>query len=163
MLVGLVSDTHDNVVLLRKAVLEFKNRDIKVVIHSGDVCAPITLKELHNFKVYLVLGNTDGDVIKLKETVESMNGVFLGFGGSFVLDNKKFAVFHGHYSFILDSLIRSQEFDFVIHGHTHRRRNELIGKTRVINPGCLYRTHENSVAVLDTNTGDVEFIMLSDD
>ncbi len=160
MIIGIISDTHDNVTLLRKAVEEFKKRDIQVLIHAGDVCAPITLNELKDFKVYLALGNTDGDIINLKEKIKALNGEFLGLGGSFTLDNKRFAVFHGHYTFILNSLIKSQEFDYVIHGHTHKTRNEKIGRTRVINPGTLYNTHSNSIAVLNTQEDSVEFINL---
>ncbi len=162
MLIGLISDTHDNAALVKKAAKEFKKRKIRAIIHSGDLVAPITLNWLKDFKIYFCLGNSDGDIIAIKEKIESFKGIFLGLGGSFTLDNKKFAVFHGHYPFILDSLVKSQKFDYVIHGHTHKKANKKIGKTRVINPGCLYRTHDNSIAVLDTKKDEVKFIELVD-
>ncbi|MEM2121800.1 MAG: metallophosphoesterase [Candidatus Woesearchaeota archaeon] len=160
MLIGIVSDTHDNVILLRKTVEELKKRKINTIIHAGDLCAPITLKELNGFKIIYALGNVDGDVLLIKQKIEEMNGVFLGLGGVVNIEKKSFAVFHGHYPFILESLIKSQEFDYVITGHTHRQRNEKIGKTRVINPGCMYSSHENSFAILDIEKDNVEFVKL---
>jgi len=158
MLIGIISDTHDNIFVLRKAVSELKKRGVKTIIHSGDLCAPITLNELKDFKLIFALGNVDGDVLSIKNKLDSMNGVFLGFGGVVAIDKKSFAVFHGHYNFILESLIKSQEFDYIITGHTHKKRDEKIKRTRIINPGCMYTTHENSFAILDTEKDAVEFI-----
>ncbi len=162
MLVGLISDTHDNTFLVKKAAEIFRERGIKTLIHTGDVCASITLNYLKGFKIYLCLGNNDADIIPIKEKIDSFGGMFLNLGGTFLLDNKKFAIFHGHYKFIVDSMIKSQEFDYVIHGHTHQIRDEKIGRTHVINPGALYRAHNKSIAILDTEKDSVEFIKLED-
>ncbi|MGB9748585.1 MAG: metallophosphoesterase [Candidatus Woesearchaeota archaeon] len=160
MLIGIISDTHDNISVLRRAVSEMKKRKISTIIHAGDLCAPITLNELKDFKLIFALGNVDGDVLLIKNRLNLMNGVFLGFGGVVNVENKSFAVFHGHYPFILDSLIKSQDFDYIITGHTHKKRNEKVGKTRIINPGCMYSTHENSFAILNLEKDAVEFIKL---
>jgi hypothetical protein len=38
------------------------------------------------------------------------------------------------------------------------RRDERVGKTRLINPGALHRTPQRSVAVLDTATDGLHFL-----
>ena len=163
MKIGIRSDTHDNFPLVEKAIEVFKSEGVKTVIHAGDLCASVTLKSmLKVFKVYFCLGNNDRDIIPIRDNLKKNGGVFLGFGGDFVLGGKKFAVFHGHYPFILNALIESQEYDYIITGHTHEPRDEVIGRTHVINPGSLYPTHYNGIAILDTSTDNVKMIKFGD-
>ena len=65
--------------------------------------------------------------------------------------------------FTLSALIASGQFPWVCHGHTHRTRDERIGKVRVINPGALKSPRDPrhpTVAVLDTEADMLEFIEL---
>ncbi len=163
MKIGIISDTHDNIPLIEEAVKIFKQENINEVLHAGDLCASITLDPLiKEFKVYFCLGNNDADVLPIKKRLEPAGGVFLNGGGAFVIGGKKFALYHGHNLMFLNALIKSQEFDYVITGHTHKRRNEMVGKTRVINPGSLYPHHQNSVAILDLEKDEVKFVRLGD-
>ena len=43
MLIGVMSDTHDNVPLIEKAVALFNDRKVGFVIHAGDYVAPFAL------------------------------------------------------------------------------------------------------------------------
>ena len=63
----------------------------------------------------------------------------------------------------LDKLIRSRRYKYVFHGHTHRQRDEKIGKTRVINPGALggARYEPRTVCIVDLDKDDVRFIPVS--
>ena len=47
-------------------------------------------------------------------------------------------------------------------GHTHRRRDQTIGRTRVINPGALggVRWQRRSFCILDLATGEARFVKL---
>ena len=47
--------------------------------------------------------------------------------------------------------------DYILHGHTHCKRDERIGRCRVINPGALHRANPKSVATLDTASDTLTF------
>jgi predicted phosphodiesterase len=51
--------------------------------------------------------------------------------------------------------------DYLLHGHTHVTRDERVGKTRLINPGALFRAARYTAAVLDPSSDDVELIEVS--
>ena len=55
---------------------------------------------------------------------------------------------------------KSGEFDYVFYGHTLRRSDTLIGKTRVINPGALGgpRYQTRSGYLLDLVSGEVKLL-----
>jgi predicted phosphodiesterase len=74
------------------------------------------------------------------------------------IDGYPIAVTHGHHG--LERLISEQEYRYVMHGHTHARRDTVIGRTRVINPGALggRKPAPRHIAVLDTASDDLRFI-----
>jgi putative phosphoesterase len=173
MKVGIISDTHDHLVGLKKAIEVFKKQQIDFLIHCGDWVSPYTLKffdqEMEGLEVPIksLIGNNVGDqkgrerrsaIMKhqidwtYKEPLE------------LDLDGKKTAVCHGHDLGLLNSLIESQKYDLIITGHTHEARNEIIGKTLVINPGSTSFANEGriidkaSVAIYDTETEKAEII-----
>ncbi|MEM2172632.1 MAG: metallophosphoesterase family protein, partial [Thermoproteota archaeon] len=37
MLIGLISDTHDNLIMIEKSVAFFNEKKVEVVLHAGDV------------------------------------------------------------------------------------------------------------------------------
>ena len=89
---------------------------------------------------------------------ETAGDVFTG-----KLGGIKIAVTHGHLPGKLDQLIRSQRYTFVFHGHTHRKRDEMVGKTRVINPGALggTRYEPRTVCVFDLDSREVQPVNIS--
>ena len=64
MLVGVLSDIHDNLENLDKALAVFKERGIKQVVFCGDFCSPIPSRVLGEYdgEVHCVFGNGDGDL-----------------------------------------------------------------------------------------------------
>jgi predicted phosphodiesterase len=43
MLIGIISDTHDDMSIIRKAVDLFNEREVGYVLHAGDLISPFTL------------------------------------------------------------------------------------------------------------------------
>jgi predicted phosphodiesterase len=39
--------------------------------------------------------------------------------------------------------------DLLLHGHSHRMRNERVGRTRVVNPGALHRAAVRTVGIVE--------------
>ena len=67
MKLGLISDTHDNVPMIKKAVEFFNKADVDLVLHAGDYVAPFSIKPLFSLECDFlgVWGNNDGDKIAL--------------------------------------------------------------------------------------------------
>jgi len=64
MRIGLISDTHDNLVALDRALAALEAAGVEAVIHAGDFCSPFALKLLlGRLRVPLlgVFGNNDGE------------------------------------------------------------------------------------------------------
>ena len=163
MKIGLISDTHDNIQNILKAVREFNGNHVDVVIHAGDFVSPIAVESLAGVKLVGVLGNNDTDIPGLTSTFNRIHGELKGEIFESVYDGMKFAVYHGTNLAKKDQLIKSGKYDVFIYGHTHRKDNRYIGTTRVINPGTakgwffgLFAT----IAVFDTSSRNLEFINL---
>jgi uncharacterized protein len=163
MKIGVLSDTHDHLTNIRKAVEIFSTRGVQALIHGGDFCSPFTLAEFKpladaGLKMHAVFGNNDGDRVLLVRRA----GDFCSFsdGACIVtLGGRKIVVLH--YPDLGEDLFRLGAYDLVIYGHNHKARVE--GKERkLLNPGSAsgYLTDAATVALVETDTMDVEIIRL---
>ncbi len=59
-LIGIVSDTHEDVRMITKSVALFKARAPAMVIHCGDIISPPVLELFRGLPLRLVFGNNDG-------------------------------------------------------------------------------------------------------
>ena len=61
MLVGVVSDTHNNIKNIEEIIRIFNEEDVDVVIHTGDISKPKTLRLFSrlNCSMLGVFGNND--------------------------------------------------------------------------------------------------------
>jgi len=159
MLIGIISDTHDNQDKTRKAIELFNKKGVEYVIHAGDYTSPFTLKlfkEL-NCRYVGVFGNNDGDKLLLLERSEGniYNQPYI-----FTLQNRKIVVLHEHH--LVDALADSGHFDLIIYGHTHEAVTKKVKNTLVINPGeagkWLYG--KSTVAIADLEKMEAEIIEL---
>lgn len=141
MLIGLVSDTHDNTVLARQAASFFHGRAVDQVFHLGDVTQPETLDGFEGLPLVVVRGNYDDEPWPDTWTQE-LAGVKLG-------------ATHGHLRGHMTRLAR--ECDVLLHGHTHARRAVREGSCLVVNPGALYRTTTHTCALLELPSLKVVF------
>jgi len=163
MKIGIVSDTHGKARRLAAALEAFAQRDVEAVVHCGDVGSVECVEMLGacGRPAYLVAGNMDRHAEQLRVTAERCG---VNFSWEVVQvpikDGELLVATHSHDEGLLGALIVGQQFAFICHGHTHRFRDEHIGRARLINPGALYhpRDHIRSVAVLDTQSGQLERI-----
>jgi putative phosphoesterase len=163
MRVGLLSDTHDSVKNTCAAAALFRREGVSTLLHGGDVCGPAAVEPLHGFTVTFARGNAER-IDALSAAVEALYGPgHLARWHSLLLDGYQVALLHGHEEAFLGRLIRSGEYAYVIHGHTHRRADRRIGSTRVINPGALggIRREPRSVCILDLATAQARFFEVS--
>ena len=136
MLVGVVSDTHNRVGHVKEIVKLFNSYDVDLVIHTGDVTSSKTLECFSKLDCPLkgVYGNNDLNEIGLEDTSLKNGFDFRLPPYTFSIANKRIAVFHE--PDLIESFLKGQkDIDLVLHGHTHRYRNEEYLGVRVFNPG----------------------------
>jgi len=161
MLLGILSDSHDRSEIMKRAVAALQECGASFFIHCGDICEPHLLDHLAGLPSAVVWGNCDFDRQGLQRYAESIHVTFYGAFADLEFDAKRVAVLHGDDRTHLDALLKAQQHDYLLHGHTHIRRDERIGKTRVINPGALHRAVEKTVALLDTATDKLEYLRIA--
>jgi uncharacterized protein len=158
MLIGICSDSHDHVEHIKKGVSLFKEKDVVKVLHAGDYCSPFTIPLFKGLPFHGIFGNNDGDKFLLMKKFEEIGATLHGDFYSFDLEDLKFALYHGTYPQITESLELSRRFDVVISGHTHEPRVETIGNTVSINPGSMNGFEGDAlIAFFDTSTRQVTF------
>jgi hypothetical protein len=115
---------------------------------------------LAGLPISIVWGNNDFDVASL-ETYGKALGLSLGTRTLDVtLGGKRFLVMHGDDYSAKRRATELQNFDYLLHGHTHVYSDEKIGRTRVLNPGALYRARPKTIALLDTEADRSERIVV---
>lgn len=163
MKIGVFSDTHDNLDNMRTVLEDYRSQDIEQLIHCGDMVSADTARLLDGFLVIYVDGNMDQAAEEIYRTLRDLNPKNVSlptYEGE--LNGTALAVTHGDDEQELERLIQDGGFDYVFHGHTHRRRDERIGSTRVFNPGALggLKFESWSYSVVDLDSGEIELIEL---
>lgn len=163
MQIGVMSDTHNNENNTRQALEIFRRRGVERIIHCGDITAPRIVALFDGWRVDFLLGNIDREPDALREAVAQLERASLGRQWAEEIDGVRLAATHGHDEALLRSLIGSGHNHYVFHGHSHRRRDEVVGGTRVVNPGALggLRPQTRSVCVIALAGGGVEFVQLA--
>jgi putative phosphoesterase len=159
MKIGVISDTHDQGELIRKAVEHFNSENVSWVFHCGDWVSPFILHFFQGLQAPLrgVFGNNDGDKFRHLAFKDKWE-IDLEYEDRFLemeINNRRIAVFHGDYSGIVEALVTCGKYDVVLHGHTHQKINQYHGKTLSLNPGSLmHETSKNikeaSIAIYDS-------------
>ena len=160
MEIGIVSDTHDNLDVVQAAVDLFSGR-VDAVLHCGDFVAPFSATPFNaDFDFYAVRGNNDGEW-GLEGIVDDF-GTYCGEFGRLEFDGADVALYHGTSLEIVEALVESGSYDYVVHGHTHERVHEGQNGTVRLNPGGIAIEPGADGAppagiVLETDTGEAEF------
>ena len=163
MLLAVMSDTHDHIWNLRKALRIIQDRGAEAIVHCGDFVAPFMLKELNQMPipVHGVFGNNDGDQYLLTKMslAESSNVQFYGLVGTLTLDD--FKVGFSHYRPVADGLAASGHYDLVCFGHSHEAFLEKGEKTDLLNPGeVMGKDGSPGFYLVDTSTRQYEPVSL---
>jgi putative phosphoesterase len=155
VLVGLISDTHDRLPIVEKAVKRLNEENVELVLHAGDYVAPFVIPKFKELRARFigVFGNNDGDRELLRKRFGEHKGLEIrGDFAEVIVDGLKIALLHGDEEELLNALIESQGFDVVVHGHDHRAEVVRRGRTLVVNPGevCGYLSGRSTIALFDT-------------
>jgi len=156
---GLISDTHDNLTMVNRAVEIFNREKVAMVLHAGDYVAPFSIKPLFFLEADFmgVWGNNDGDKIALNKAGQ---GKIVNSPSIETYGGKKIII--GHFFETLDALVLSQQFFMIVYGHTHRPEIKKTGQTLVVNPGecCGWLYGKPTVAIADLENRTARIIEL---
>lgn len=160
MLIGVTGDTHNNLKSISKICSIFNELEVSQVIHTGDITLPKSLFAFSDLNMPLigVFGNND-EGEKKDLIVESKKYNFKLHEEPLFIEkeNIKIAVVH-HPELINEKM--TKEMDFILHGHTHKFRSELINKALIFNPGeCAgIMKGKNNIGLIDTKRKDSKII-----
>jgi hypothetical protein len=165
MLIGVMSDTHDDIAQTKKSVATFNQKKVDHVLHAGDFISPFMIDTLKELKAPLtgVFGNNDGD----RALLERKSGMLpsIKISGTFArmdLGGMRIGLVHGNDRDLLETLTASGSLDLLVYGHTHRPEIRREGTLLVVNPGEVYGhlTGRSTVALVDTVTRSGEIVDL---
>lgn len=151
MKIGIVSDSHDHIPNIKRAVEHFNKQGISMILHAGDYCSPFTIPFFKGMELTGVFGNNDGDHYRILQKFGEINGDMRGEFADLEFYNRRIALYHGTQQGITDSLVLSETYDLVITGHTHQPHVTIKGNTTWLNPGSLHGFDDfGTAAVYDT-------------
>ena len=161
VLIGIVSDTHNNLKNIEKIIELFNKEAVELVIHTGDITNAPSIAKFSNLNCGLVgvFGNNDRHEKGLKEKIDENRFEFDNPPKLITLKDRLVAIFHEPDE--IESFIDSrQDIDIVVHGHTHRYRNEFINNVLLFNPGeCAgFIKGSNSIATINLDNLEIKRI-----
>ena len=161
MLVGVVSDTHNNIKNIENIINIFNFEKVDVVVHTGDISQPKTLKMFSSLNCQMigVYGNNDRGESGFEEVCREFNFDIKEPPFLTCLSQKKVAIFHEP-DLIPNYLKEHKDIDLILHGHTHRYREEFIGETLCFNPGesAGLMRGKNAIGLIDLSTLEIRRI-----
>ena len=159
MIVGILSDTHNQQARTELAVQTLKSNGATSLFHCGDLVQPPIVAACAVLPCCFVFGNNDaGNIAALRSAIADIpSATCLEWGGEMQLAGKRIAVTHGHLPQEVRRLLKAGP-DYLFSGHSHRAADWIEGTTRRINPGALHRATRFTVAELNLENGELQFL-----
>jgi len=159
MLIGIISDSHDDMSSMKKAVDLLTAEKVSYVVHAGDITSPFTFEILGGLSCPFtgIFGNNDGDKVLLKE---KSGGNIHNQPHFMTLSERRIVVLHE--ADLVRAFADSGDFDLVIYGHTHSPVIRMQKRALIVNPGKVGRLHngESTLAIVDIEKMDARIIRL---
>jgi len=158
---GIISDSHDHLDYLERALEIFKEEGVSLILHAGDFVSPFTARifKKYPFQLIGVFGNNDGEKNGLRKAYQGIGEIYEDF---YIGEIDGYKVFIAHKEELVPYLARGGEFDFLVYGHTHIPRIERVGEGLIINPGECggWLKGEPTVAILNPGKREAKIIHL---
>jgi len=171
MHIAVLSDSHDQIPNLRRAVKYANREGADLLIHCGDLISPFMLPHLHAFNgpVHLIYGNNAGDQGLISARCGSTFPNIAHHGVHGTVNAGAFRIAFNHYPELARDLALSGNYELVCYGHDHIFYVERVGHCVLLNPGDLLgKDAAPAFALFDVDTGVVRRVeagprMLLDD
>jgi putative phosphoesterase len=161
MRIGVVSDTHNNLKNIDKIIALFNDAELELVVHTGDITNGRALERFSGLSCLLcgTYGNNDRHEIELEEVAKRNNFKIQDPPYEISQGGKNIVIFHEPEE--IDSFLKdNKHIDIVLHGHTHRYREEIKDNTLIFNPGesAGMLKGKNAIGIIDLLDLSVERI-----
>lgn len=159
MFVAIVSDIHDELHQLEKAIFQAQSYPCSHLICLGDLVELSTLRKLCDLwplGIDIVFGNNETDHEKhLLYARQRANIRHHGMCGDFLLGNRRILMAHRKEDAM--QAMKPDLYDALFFGHTHMPDRAFYGKTLIANPGEVggYR-YPARFAVYDTDANSLQ-------
>ena len=165
MLIAILSDSHDQILHLQRAVEYATLQGAEILIHCGDLISPFMLPYLASFKgqVHLIYGNNVGDqhLISSRCETEINNIQHHGIFGAITVNQLQIA-FH-HYPELAYGVAETGKYDIVCCGHNHICTVKKINSCLLLNPGDLLgKEYPPGFLLFDTSTMIAHHVIVGD-
>jgi len=151
-MIGIISDSHDNMPKIESAVELFNSEGVELVLHGGDFISPLTADPFARLNAPFigVFGNNDGERLYLTKKFEDIGKIYPDYH-EFSFGERRGVLMHEPK--FIDALVASGMYDLIVYGHTHKV-DIREGKIVVVNPGecCGWMTGRATVVILDADT-----------
>jgi putative phosphoesterase len=159
MLIGIFSDTHDQLIAIDRALEVFRQRKVDLVVHGGDLISPFAAKRLKagvTVPLHIIYGNNDGERDGLKKILPQIQD-----GPMYIEAAGKTIAVHHDPALLPPEAVKKA--DIIVVGHTHDRQIETRDGKLFLNPGecCGWLTGKGTVALLDPAAMKVEIVELT--
>jgi uncharacterized protein len=164
MQVAIISDIHDNLANLTKALKDAQKRGVSEIICCGDITNRETLAYLANAfagPIHLVRGNME---LYEEGDARPLNNInYFGFTGRIRLGEKEVGLCHEPKYF--DDVLALGSCDIIFYGHTHKPGETNFTRpgdpVRVVNPGNVAGVFFSpTFAVWDTETDEIKLVLI---
>lgn len=156
MKIGILSDTHDETVATERALNTFASAGCSLIIHAGDVCAPLTARLIKGCPIthLAVFGNNDGDRVHLSMILDIRPAPRYT-----EREDTRIVIFHEPF---INELIDPARVDLLVYGHTHQLDFSERNGMQIINPGTVagLLCDVKTCALYDTRTRKADIIEL---
>ncbi len=160
MLLGVISDTHGQLDVTKRAVRLMQQHGVEQVLHCGDVGGAAVVRLFQPFAAHFVVGNCDNPAT-LQLAVEAAGQVFHGRVGELSLHGRHIAFLHGDSHFAIQRHLAENHWDLIAHGHTHLAECYSVGQTLILNPGAMMRCEQPSIALVRLPSLEVTHVPLA--
>lgn len=162
MKIAICSDSHDNLVNIKKFLVYCNIHKIKTILHCGDWCAPSTLRffrENYNGDIYGVYGNVHDDDQTVKKFAKD-NKIKIK-EDKLYLKLENIQIFITHYPAIAKTEATKDKYQLIFYGHDHTPWMKKVGNTYIVNPGTLAGMFNKATfAIYDTETKKIDLKLL---
>ena len=165
MILGVISDIHENFHNLILALEELQRRKVDHILCLGDLINEGVAKVLSisEIPVFMIWGNNDGEVVGVVKTAarEGSNLTVSGNTYDFMeVDGRR--LFLTHYDDLARPMAASGLYDAVFFGHTHLAEITRENDCLIVNPGeiAAQKTSKATLALYDTSSNKAELVEL---
>ncbi len=150
MRIGIVSDTHNNLKNCRRIVSLFNDAGVEQVIHTGDITQAKTIDVFAQLDMPMtgVFGNNDQERPSLEEAICRAGFNFVDPPLRLSWAGRDIVIVHDPLEL---RSVNQDEYELILHGHTHQLTIEHHQSRLVFNPGECAGMMEgfNAVGILD--------------